>query len=65
MLSHFGKLRHAGMPVSRGTRYILAGFVRAQPLAAAWREFAVANEAAAEEMEEGDSEEQEHSLEPN
>ena len=53
MLSHFGKLRHAGMPVSRGTRYILAGFVRAQPLAAAWREFAVAAREPAD-IEEGE-----------
>lgn len=36
MLSHFGRLRHAGNPVSAGSRYILAGFVRARPLAAAW-----------------------------
>eukprot|EP00327_Prymnesium_parvum_P030950 CAMPEP_0195604206 /NCGR_PEP_ID=MMETSP0815-20121206/6524_1 /TAXON_ID=97485 /ORGANISM="Prymnesium parvum, Strain Texoma1" /LENGTH=474 /DNA_ID=CAMNT_0040743857 /DNA_START=11 /DNA_END=1438 /DNA_ORIENTATION=+ len=39
MLTHFGLLRHAGTPVSQGTRYILAGFVRARPLAAMWREF--------------------------
>ena len=37
MLSHFGRLNHAGNPVSDGTRYVLAGFVRAQPLAAEWR----------------------------
>ena len=38
MVSHFGRLRHAGNPVDKGTRMILAGFVRAQPLALAWRE---------------------------
>ena len=38
MLSHFGRLRHAGEPVVQGTRYILAGFVRVRPLAAAWRD---------------------------
>ena len=36
--SHFGRLRHAGNPVTSGTRYILAGFVRAQPLAAVWHQ---------------------------
>ena len=36
MLSHFGRLRHAGQPVLEGTRYILAGFVRVRPLAEAW-----------------------------
>ena len=36
MLSHFGRLRHAGQPVIEGTRYILAGFVRVRPLAEAW-----------------------------
>ena len=38
MVSHFGRLRHAGSPVGKGTRMVLAGFVRAQPLARAWRE---------------------------
>ena len=38
MVSHFGRLRHAGNPVDSGTRMVLAGFVRAQPLALAWRE---------------------------
>jgi len=37
MVSHFGRLRHAGNPVSEGVRYILAGFVRCQPMAKAWR----------------------------
>ena len=37
MVSHCGLLRHAGQPVTAGTRYILAGFVRARPLAAEWR----------------------------
>ena len=36
MLSHFGRLRHAGEPVVAGTRYILTGFVRVRPLASAW-----------------------------
>ena len=43
LLCHFGKLRHAGVPVTSGTRYILAGFVRARPLAAAWRELQAAD----------------------
>lgn len=38
MLSHFGRVRHAGEPTTEGTRYVLVGFVRARPLAAAWRE---------------------------
>ena len=33
MVSHFGRLRHAGLPVLNGTRYILAGFVRVRTLA--------------------------------
>ena len=34
MLSHYGRLRHEGRPVVGGApRYILAGFVRARPLA--------------------------------
>jgi Flp pilus assembly protein TadD len=38
MLSHYGRLRHAGHPVREGVRYILAGFVRCRPLALQWRE---------------------------
>ena len=38
MLSHWGVLRPAGQPVTKGVRYILAGFVRAEPLAAALAE---------------------------
>ena len=38
MVSHFGRLFHAGEAVDEGTRYVLAGFVRAKPLAEAWRE---------------------------
>jgi hypothetical protein len=39
MLSHYGRVTHAGVPtVGGGARYILAGFVRAKPLAAAWEE---------------------------
>ncbi len=39
MLTHFGRLRHEGRPVSSGApRYILAGFVRAKPLAESWRQ---------------------------
>lgn len=37
MVSHCGLLRHAGREVTAGARYILAGFVRARPLAAEWR----------------------------
>lgn len=38
MLTHFGRLMHEGRPTTGGApRYILAGFVRARPLAAAWR----------------------------
>ena len=39
MLSHYGRLMHEGRPVAAGggARYILAGFVRARPLAEAWR----------------------------
>jgi tetratricopeptide (TPR) repeat protein len=37
MISHCGMLRHAGVEVTAGTRYILAGFVRARPLAAEGR----------------------------
>lgn len=37
MVSHCGMLRHAGVEVTAGTRYILAGFVRARPLATEWR----------------------------
>ena len=44
MTSHFGRLRHAGNPVTSGTRYVLAGFVRCRPLAAAWRSLRRANE---------------------
>ena len=38
MISHYGRVFHAGAPVQRGVRYILAGFVRVETLAAAWRE---------------------------
>ena len=38
MVSHFGRVFHAGEPVTEGTRHILAGFVCAKPLAAEWRE---------------------------
>lgn len=44
MVSHFGRLRHAGSPIQSGTRYILAGFVRVQPLAARWRELKAPHE---------------------
>ena len=37
-LTHYGRLMHEGRPTLRGARYILAGFVRAKPLAEAWRE---------------------------
>ena len=36
MISHYGGLRHSGREVTEGTRYLLAGFVRTQPLAAEW-----------------------------
>ena len=38
-------MRHAGEPVVKGTRYVLVGFVRARPLAAAWREIGKEEEA--------------------
>jgi len=28
MLAHSGKLRHEGLPISRGRRYLLVGFIR-------------------------------------
>ena len=37
MVSHFGRVFHAGEPVTEGTRYILAGFVGARSLAREWR----------------------------
>lgn len=40
MLSHFGRLRHQGVPLTSGTRYILAGFVRVRPLAEMWQSMA-------------------------
>ena len=39
------RVRHAGEPVVKGTRYVLVGFVRARPLAAAWREIGKEEEA--------------------
>ena len=36
MLSHFGRLFHSGVPVTRGTRYILAGFVGVESFASQW-----------------------------
>ena len=33
LVSHFGGLRHAGVAVTAGTRYLLAGFVRVEALA--------------------------------
>ena len=39
MLSHYGRVTHEGVPTTGGApRYIMAGFVRARPMAAAWRE---------------------------
>ena len=38
MVSHFGRIFHAGEPVTSGTRHILAGFVCARSLAKEWRE---------------------------
>jgi len=28
VLAHSGKLRHEGLPISRGRRYLLVGFIR-------------------------------------
>ena len=56
MLSHFGRVRHAGEPTTAGTRYVLVGFVRARPLAAAWRE--VAKEEAPPDEEDEDEDEE-------
>eukprot|EP00747_Dinoflagellata_sp_TGD_P038012 gnl/TRDRNA2_/TRDRNA2_139422_c1_seq2.p1 gnl/TRDRNA2_/TRDRNA2_139422_c1~~gnl/TRDRNA2_/TRDRNA2_139422_c1_seq2.p1 ORF type:complete len:534 (-),score=68.20 gnl/TRDRNA2_/TRDRNA2_139422_c1_seq2:157-1758(-) len=39
VITHFGLVSHEGKPVlGGGPRYILAGFVRAEPLAKRWRE---------------------------
>ena len=38
MVSHFGRVFHAGEPVTSGTRHILAGFVCARSLAREWRD---------------------------
>ena len=38
MISHYGRVFHAGAPVQSGVRYILAGFVRVETMAAAWRD---------------------------
>ena len=58
MLSHFGRLQHAGQPVTSGVRYILAGFVRCRPMAAEWRALrrVELDEVEQEEVEEGDEE---------
>ena len=56
MIAHFGRLRHEGVPVEWGRRYILAGFVRVQPLAAAWKLLRPAEEAPAAEAEEREEE---------
>ena len=51
------RVRHAGEPTTEGTRYVLVGFVRARPLAAAWREIGKEEEAPdAEEEEDLDDE---------
>ena len=42
-------MRHAGEPTTAGTRYVLVGFVRARPLAAAWREIGKEEEAPEED----------------
>ena len=39
MVSHCGALLHGGAAVASGTRYVLAGFVRVEPLAREWRAF--------------------------
>ena len=35
LISHFGQLTHAGLPLASGLRYILVGLVRVRPLAEA------------------------------
>ena len=37
VITHYGRLPHEGVPITRGTRYIVAGFVRCRPLAEQWR----------------------------
>ena len=60
LLSHFGRHMHEGRPVTggRAPRYVLAGFVRARPLAQLWRELrhADASRACTEEAPEEDGE---------
>ena len=64
MLSHFGRLYHAGTPVTRGTRHILAGFVGVESLAANWRvlrpQTMGPTEADEGEEEDDEDEEEEH-----
>ena len=55
MLSHFGRIRHTGLPVTKGTRYIIAGFVRAKPFAEEWRR--LRGEASSQAPSEGELEE--------
>eukprot|EP00747_Dinoflagellata_sp_TGD_P028158 gnl/TRDRNA2_/TRDRNA2_133072_c1_seq2.p1 gnl/TRDRNA2_/TRDRNA2_133072_c1~~gnl/TRDRNA2_/TRDRNA2_133072_c1_seq2.p1 ORF type:complete len:169 (+),score=19.92 gnl/TRDRNA2_/TRDRNA2_133072_c1_seq2:154-660(+) len=38
VITQFGIVSHEAKPIVKGTRYILAGFVRAAPLAKLWRE---------------------------
>ena len=45
-------MRHAGEPTTAGTRYVLVGFVRARPLAAAWREIGKEEDAPDAELDE-------------
>ena len=61
MLSHYGRLRHAGQPVEEGVRYVLAGFVRCRPLCEAWRELRIAPQPSGgyEDVSEEDEDEEE------
>ena len=57
MLSHYGRVMHEGRPHLRGApRYVLAGFVRAKPLAEAWSALRLAGATEDEASAEGAAE---------